>query len=80
MSNMNPSMRQGFLTGSGVDPDTLRVTIQMLATGVLLIIAAWLIHQIFVAYSNARIDTGQAVINTIKVAIVISFLFAAIFH
>ena len=79
-TTMNSSMRQGFLNGSGVDPDTLRITIQMIASGVLLILFAWFVQQIFVAYSNNQIDAGQAIGNTIKVAIVIGFLFYALFR
>jgi integrating conjugative element protein (TIGR03758 family) len=77
---MNDAMRQGFLSGSGVDPETLRLTIQMIACGVILLVFAYCIQQIFVAYSNERIDTSQAIWNTIKLAVVMGFLFFELFR
>lgn len=80
LTHASSSISDGFTAGSGVRPDTLRVTILAISVGVILAIAAWLIAQIFDAYKDDRATVADAVWGTVKTAVLVSLLLWAVFR
>lgn len=76
---MNSSMATAFEVGSGVDPSALRVTIQLIALGVILIVFAWVISQIFSAYQSNRATVAEAVTSSLKSTVILCLLVTVIF-
>lgn len=73
------AMHEGFTSGAGVDPDTLRVMVLTISTGLVFVIAAWIGLQILDAYKDERITVADAVWGTVKTAVVVSLLLFAMF-
>lgn len=71
---MNSSMATAFEVGSGVNPGALKVTIQLIAMGVILLVFAWVIVQIFSAYQSNRATVADAVSSTLKAAVILCLL------
>lgn len=76
---MNSTMATAFEVGSGVNPSALKVTIQLIAMGVILLVFAWVIVQIFVAYQNNRATVSEAVGSTLKAAVILCLLVTVVF-
>ena len=74
------TIQQGFTVGSGVAPESLRVSILLIASGVTLTVCAWLILQLFKAYKDEQIGITEAIWGALKVTIVLGFLFSTIFR
>jgi integrating conjugative element protein (TIGR03758 family) len=76
---MNSSMATAFEVGSGVDPSLLKVTIQLIATGVVLIVFAWVMVQIFAAYQSNRATVSEAVTSSLKATVILCLLVTVVF-
>lgn len=77
---MSDALRDGFTAGSGVAPDTLRVTIVTLAVGAVLLVAGWLLNQLLQAYQDERVTVADAVWGAVKTAVLVSLLLWAVFR
>ena len=76
---MNTSMSTAFEVGSGVNPSALKVTIQLIATGVILIVFAWVMLQIFAAYQSSRVTAAEAAGSSIKASVILCLLVTVVF-
>ena len=76
---MNPSMAEAFEVGSGVAPSALKTMIQLIALGVILIVFAWVITQIFYAYQSNRATVGEAVGSSVKATVILCLLVTVVF-
>lgn len=76
---MNATMASAFEAGSGVNPSVLKVTIQLIATGVILLVFAWVLFQIFTAYQNNRATVAEAVTSSLKATVILCLLVTVVF-
>lgn len=76
---MNSTMATAFAVGSGVDPSALRITIQLIAMGVILMVFAWVITQIFHAYQSNRATVADAVGSSLKATVILCLLVTVVF-
>ena len=77
---MSPDMGAAFTLGSGVDPGTLRLMLQLIATGVIVLVFAWINLQIFQSYKSDRVSTADAIWGSLKATVILSMLFVVIFR
>lgn len=77
---MDAAMSTGFTAGSGMDPLTMKVMLDTIASGVLLLIFAWLIVQIIRSYKDGTVEVADATWNSIKAAVIFSLLFYFVFR
>jgi integrating conjugative element protein (TIGR03758 family) len=76
---MNSSMATAFEVGSGVDPGALKVSIQLIAAGVILIVFAWVLVQIFTAYQSNQATVSEAVGSSLKATVILCLLVTVVF-
>lgn len=76
---MNTVMAAAFEVGSGVDPALLKTTIQLIAMGVILLVFAWVMSQIFSAYQSNRATVSEAVTSSIKATVILCLLVTVVF-
>jgi integrating conjugative element protein (TIGR03758 family) len=77
---MNADMNQGFIVGSGLDANLMRVSVLTIVAGVVFVIFAWLVLQITVAYRREEISLTQAMQSAIKAAVVLGILLTLAFE
>ncbi|MFN3493253.1 MAG: DUF3262 family protein [Hydrogenophaga sp.] len=77
---MSPEMGSAFTLGSGVDPDALRRTLQLLATGVIVLIFAWINLQIFQSFKSDRASTAEATWGSLKATAILCLLLGVIWR
>lgn len=77
---MDPTMSLAFEAGSGVSPTALRTTVQLIASGVILLVFAWAMLAIFNAYKEERADLLSATWAALKVFVILAVLFFAVFR
>lgn len=77
---MDPTMSAAFEAGSGVSPTALRTTVQLIASGVILMVFAWAMLAIFNAYKDERASLMSATWSALKVTVILSILFFAVFR
>lgn len=77
---MDPTMSLAFEAGSGVSPTALRTTVQLIASGVILLVFAWAMLAIFNAYKEERASLMSATWSALKVMVILAFLFFAVFR
>ena len=66
---MNPAMRDAFRTGSGVDPLNLKLTLTLIAVGVILVVCTWIVLQLIDAYRDEQIRSEEVVLGLVKLVI-----------
>ena len=76
---MNASMAAAFEAGSGVDPSALRISIQLIVMGVIFLVFAWVMSQIFSAYRSDRATVSEAVTSSLKATVILCLLVTVIF-
>ncbi|MDP1895251.1 MAG: DUF3262 family protein [Hydrogenophaga sp.] len=76
---MNPTMATAFEMGSGVDPCALRVSIQLIAMGVIFLVFAWVMSLIVSAYQSDRATVSEAVTSSLKATVILCLLVTVIF-
>lgn len=76
---MNASMATAFEVGSGVDPSALRISIQLIAMGVIFLVFAWVMSQIFSAYQSDRATVSEAVTSSLKATVILCLLVTVLF-
>lgn len=77
---MDPTMSAAFEVGSGVSPTALRSTVQLIASGVILMVFAWAMLAIFNAYKEERATLAGATWAALKVVVILGVLFFAVFR
>lgn len=76
---MNASMAAAFEAGSGVDPSALRISIQLIVMGVIFLVFAWVMSQIFSAYRSDRATVSEAVTSSLKATVILCLLVTVLF-
>jgi integrating conjugative element protein (TIGR03758 family) len=76
---MNSTMAAAFEVGSGMNPSALKVTIQLIAMGVILIVFAWVITQVFAAYQANRATASDVVGSFVKATVIFCLLATVVF-
>ena len=71
---MNSTMATAFEVGSGVNPSALKVSIQLIAIGVSVMVFVWVLMQIFNAYQSNRATVADAVGGSIKAVVILCLL------
>ena len=66
---MNPAMRDAFRTGSGVDPLNLKLTLPLIAVGVILVVCTWIVVQLIDAYRDEQIRSEEVVLGLVRLVI-----------
>ncbi len=66
---MNPTMRDAFAAGSGVDPLALKATLTLIAVGVILVVCTWIVLQLIDAYRDEQIKTEEVALGVVKLLI-----------
>lgn len=66
---MNPAMRDAFRTGSGVDPLNLKLTLTLIAVGVILVDCTWIVVQLIDAYRDEQIRSEEVVLGLVRLVI-----------
>ena len=77
---MDPTMSLAFEAVSGVSPTALRTTVQLIASGVILLVFAWAMLGIFNAYKEERASLMSATWSALKVMVILAVLFFAVFR
>lgn len=77
---MSEVLRSAFEQGSGVDPRAFRLMVQLLATGVIVMVFAWVNLQIFQSYRNDRCTAADAIWSSLKATAILSTLFVVVFR
>lgn len=75
---MSPQMNGGFLAGAGVTADSMKLTLQLISSGVIFMVFAWIILQIHLAYKNERVVMADAIWSAIKATVLMGFLFVIV--
>ena len=65
-------MRQAFQVGSGVDPVTMKTVIVIIAVGLILVSAIWILTQLADAYSHEELTSGEIVRAGVQLLIIVS--------
>lgn len=68
-----------FAAGAGLNAQTLALMLQLIGASVTLLVFAWVIRQIFVAYGNQEIGASAAIVAAFKAVAVLIFVLTAIF-
>ena len=74
------TIQNGFTVGSGATTEALRLNLLLIASGITLLICAWLILQLFKAYKDGQISTSDAIWGALKVTLVLCFLLTTFFR
>ncbi|MCR6480984.1 DUF3262 family protein [Variovorax sp. ZS18.2.2] len=77
---MNQDMSAGFLRGSGIDPNVLKVVLLTVSTGAILVVFGWVMVQIIAEFSEERLTSAQALWSGVKATVVVCFLLAFLFQ
>lgn len=77
---MDPTMSAAFEAGSGVSPTALKASIQLIASGVILLVFAWAMLAIFNAYKEERTTPATAIWTALKLMVILALLFFAVFR
>lgn len=72
---MNSDIRDGFLTGSGVDPAHLKATLVAIVIGVCLVVGMWVINQLIQAYQSEDISAAQVMWGSVKLMVLLGLVF-----
>lgn len=72
---MNSDIRDGFLTGSGVDPAQLKATLVAIVVGVCLVVGMWVINQLIQAYQSEDISAAQVMWGSVKLMVLLGLVF-----
>ncbi len=73
---MNSEMAAGFAAGSGVSAHVLKVMVTTVASGVILLVFAWFVHQIFIAHKDERLSAAEAFWGGTKATVILIVLFS----
>ena len=76
---MNGEMAAGFKAGSGVDPHTMKVLVTAVASGVILVVFAWFVLQLVVAYQDERLEAAEAFWGGLKATVILITLFSFLY-
>ncbi len=68
---MNSDMALGFAAGSGVDPQTMKVVVMTIATGVIFTVFTWIVLQLMVAYKDERLEAAEAFWGGVKATVIL---------
>lgn len=74
-ARMNSEMATGFTAGSGVDPQLIKVMVMTIASGVILLVFAWFVLQLMVAYKDERLKAAEAFWGALKATVILIVLF-----
>lgn len=77
---MDPTMSAAFEAGSGVSPTALKASVQLIASGVILLVFAWAMLAIFNAYKEERATAATAAWTALKLMVILALLFFAVFR
>lgn len=75
---MNPDVRDGFMSGSGVDPFTLKAVLIVITFGACLAVAVWIIAQLIDAYRNDAIKSAEVVWGVFKTIVLLGLVFVIV--
>lgn len=76
---MNSDMSDGFRVGSGVDPANLKLILSLIGSGVILLVFAALVLQLFNSYSDGKLTSSEAIWGGIKLLALLGVIFVAVF-
>lgn len=77
---MDPTMSAAFEAGSGVSPTALKLTVQLIASGVILMVFAWAMLGIFNAFKDERASLATVTWTALKLMAILAVLFFALFR
>lgn len=75
---MNQVMREAFQAGSGIDPASVRLTLTLIAAGVLFAVCAWIALQLLDAMNQEEISARQALLGMVKTGVLAALCLYAI--
>ena len=71
---MISTLRAAFQTGSGIDPLVLKSTLGLIAVALILVVASWFVVQLIDAYRHDRLTTGDMVLGSVRLLILVALV------
>ena len=71
---MNATLRAAFQTGSGIDPLVLKSTLGLIAVALILVVTSWFVVQLIDAYRHDRLTTGDMVLGSVRLLILVALV------
>lgn len=72
---MNTSMRNAFMSGSGVDPTVLKTTLTLIVVAVCLTVGTWVVLQLIDAYRSEDITSSEVTLGCVKLVVLLCLVF-----
>lgn len=72
---MNTSMRNAFMSGSGVDPTVLKTTLTLIVVAVCLTVGTWVVLQLIDAYRSEDITSSEVTLGYVKLVVLLCLVF-----
>mgnify|MGYP001596740442 FL=1 len=68
---MNTDMAQAFKTGAGIDPTAMKTGLMVIAVGVVLVVAAWIVLKLMDAHAHGELESPDMVKGGIALLILV---------